>query len=105
MTTSRLFYELSQTADNDLDEIFDYTAAQFGIAQAIKYLSGFEDVFENLCKNPRSGRERIEIRKDLRSVSKESHTVFYRILKDRIWIVRVLHGSRDIAKFLPPKGK
>ena len=96
-------YELSQEADNDLDEIFDYTAEQFGIDQAIKYLSGFEDVFQSLCNNPKLGRNRNEIRKGLRSISHISHTVFYRIFDDRLRIVRILHGSRDIIKFLPQK--
>lgn len=96
-------YELSQEADNDLDEIFDYTAEQFGIEQAIKYLSGFDVMFENLCSNPNLGRKRNEIRKGLRSISHISHMVFYRILEDRLRIVRILHASKDIIKFLPPQ--
>lgn len=102
MAHAPILYELSQDADNDLVEIFDYTVEQFGFEQAVQYLSGFEQVFKNLCSNPKSGRERVEIRNGLRSFSKESHIVFYRILKDRIRIVRVLHASRDIIRFLPP---
>ena len=96
-------YEISQEADNDLGDIFDYTVDKFGLEQAIKYVSGLEDVFKNICCNQELGRLRDEIWKGLRSVSKESHTVFYRILEDRIRIVRILHGSRDVMKFLPPK--
>jgi len=103
MARHLLFYGLSQEADNDLGEIYDYTAESFGAEQAIKYLSGFENIFEGLCSDPESGRARDDIRNDLRSISYRSHTVFYRILKDRIHIVRVLHGSRDVIKFLPPK--
>ena len=93
-------YELSLEADKDLEEIFDYSVAQFGVEQAVKYLGKFETVFENLCSNPRAGRVRNEIRKGLRSVSNESHIVFYRVLIDRLRIVRVLHSSRDIGRFL-----
>ena len=103
MAHKRFAYELSQEADNDLNEIFDYTVDQFGIEQAIRYLGGFENVFENLCNNPKSGRKRDELRKGLRSISNQSHTVFYRILEDHIRIVRILHASRDIIKFLPPQ--
>lgn len=103
MAYAQFHYELSQEADNDLDEIYDYTAEQFGMEQAIKYLMGFETVFGNLCSNPQLGRKRNEIRKGLRSISNESHTVFYRILADRIRIVRILHASRDIVKFQPPQ--
>lgn len=96
-------YELSKEADKDLDELFDYTVEQFGMDQAIRYVSSFERVFERLCSQPKSGRLRVEIRKGLRSVSPISHTVFYRNMENRIRIVRVLHSSRDIIKFIPPQ--
>jgi len=46
------------------------------------------------------GRTRNEIKKELRIFPKASHVVFYRILKDTIRIVRVLHGSKDLPSFL-----
>ncbi len=94
------FYELSPESDNDLDGIFDYTEREFGIDKAVQYVSDFDDIFEQLVKNPEIGRERKEIRRGLRSIVKESHVVFYRVLKDRIRIVRILHGSRDLPQFL-----
>ena len=100
MVEADFFYELSAEADNDLEEIFDYTDHEFGIDQAIKYLSAFDDTFEQLLKNPQIGRERKEIRDGLRSTIKYMHVVFYRILEDRIRIVRILHGSRDLPKFI-----
>jgi toxin ParE1/3/4 len=100
MNRSRFGYELSEKAEQDLEEIFDYTALNFGIDQAIAYVSGFEDLFVNLSNNPELGRKRDEIRSGLRSYFKESHIVFYRVLRGRIRIVRILHGSRDLIKFL-----
>ena len=52
-----------------------------------------------MLDNPKSGRERFEIRMGLRSIVQNSHVIFYRILKDRIRIVRILHGSRDLPSF------
>ncbi|MCH8157981.1 MAG: type II toxin-antitoxin system RelE/ParE family toxin, partial [Nitrospinae bacterium] len=86
-----LFYELSAAADSDLDEIFDYTAHEFGMDQAVKYVSDFDEVFERLSQNPQSGLDRKEIRSGLRSFIKDKHVVFYRILKDRVRVVRILH--------------
>ena len=100
MTPAQYAYELSQEADNDLQEIYDYTADQFGVDQAIKYLLGLEELFYLLCTHPQTGRVRNEIRKGVRSSSYVSHIVFYRIVDKRIRIVRVLHTSRDIPKFL-----
>lgn len=102
MAQSSLPYELSQEADKDLEGIFDYTAHKFGFDQAVIYVSDFERVFTHLSDNPKLGRERKDIRAGLRSLVKESHIVFYRILDGRIRIVRVLHASRDVIKFIPP---
>lgn len=92
-------YQLSTAADHDLEEIFDYTLEEFGLDQAIKYVSEFDPVFEQLVKNPEMGRNRNEIKPGLRSFPRESHIVFYRILGDHIQIVHVFLCSRDIPKF------
>ncbi len=99
MTQIRFTYRLSREADQDLEEIFDYTVRKFGLEQAINYVSEFEETFASLMANPELGRKRDEIRSDLRSFVKGNHTIFYRILKNHIRILRVLHGSRDIIKF------
>ena len=93
-------YELSQEADRDLEDIFDYTLEAFGLDQAVSYVSGFDDVFVMLAGNPEAGRRRPEIRAGLRSFVRDHHVVFYRVMKGRIRIVRVLHGARDIVRFL-----
>ncbi len=100
MAKSEMLYELSPEADQDLEEIFDYTEREFGIDQAIEYLSGFDDIFAKLLHNPELGKEREEIREGLRSLMKEKHVIFYRILGNRIRIVRILHASRDLRTFL-----
>ena len=77
MTMAIERYALSKPADKDL-----------------------EAVFQQLIANPELGRERNEIKTELRSIPKSSHVIFYRIMNDHIKIIRVLHGSRDILKFL-----
>ncbi len=91
-------YELSSEADQDISDIFDYTEVEFGLDQAVSYVSAFDACFAQLIENPELGRERGEIREALRSIASGSHTVFYRIFKDHIRIVRILHGSRDLPK-------
>ncbi|MGV8094940.1 MAG: type II toxin-antitoxin system RelE/ParE family toxin [Mangrovibacterium sp.] len=100
MIQPRFTYRLSQEADRDLEDIFDYTAREFGVDQAIAYVSEFEEVFVSLAVNPELGRNRDEIRNGLRSFVKGSHTIFYRILKNHIRVVRILHGCKDIIKFV-----
>lgn len=91
-------YILSPEADDDLDQIFDYTEKEFGYKQAVIYLSECEIQFNKLANNPTIGRERPEIRPELYSFPYQSHIIFYRIMQDHIRIVRVIHGSRDIPK-------
>lgn len=100
MAKSRHLYELSTEADKDLEDIFDYTAEKFGFEQAVTYISSFGELFELLANNPNLGRKREEIRDGLHSISKESHVIFYRIIRSKVRIVRILHASRDIIRFI-----
>ena len=96
---SRKIYILSEIADKDLEDIFDYTLDEFGFDQAEKYLLEIEGIFQNLIINPQIGKKRDEIKQGLYSFPKDNHIIFYRILDNHIRIVRVLHGSRDISKY------
>ena len=92
-------YELSEEADIDIDEIFDYTETWHGFKQAVKYLLDLDRIFKSLVINPEIGRKRNELKVKLYSISEQEHTIFYRILEDRIRIIRVLHGSKDMPRY------
>jgi toxin ParE1/3/4 len=49
-----------------------------------------------LAENPKSGRERAEIKQDLRSFPEGNYLIFYREWAGIVAIVRVLHGARDL---------
>ncbi|NIV43176.1 MAG: type II toxin-antitoxin system RelE/ParE family toxin [Candidatus Dadabacteria bacterium] len=93
-------YELSLPAEQDLSSIYDYTFNEFGELQAVKYLTGIEQKVLNIVESPELGIKREEIRQGLRSIVYEKHVIFYRVMNDTIRIIRVLHGSRDLPKFL-----
>jgi toxin ParE1/3/4 len=101
--TAPVGYELSPAADADLVKIYRYTEQTYGEAQAGRYLDDLEKAFEDLAANPLSGRARHELRKGLRSLVKNSHLIFYRPLKDRIRIVRVLAMTQDMERALKKK--
>ena len=52
--------------------------------------------FDNLSLFPFIGRERNALSKGIRSVVAYPYVIFYLIDGDRIVVVRVLHGRRDI---------
>ena len=89
-------YILSQEADFDLEDIFEFSFDEFGLEQAIKYLGEIDDVFIKIVKTPHIGRTRNEIKQGLFSLPVGKHIVFYRILIDHIRIIRVLYGGRDL---------
>ena len=100
MSKPDLFYELSVEAEQDIDSIFDYGEENHGFAQAVEYVSNFDKTFERLIQFPSLGRQRPEIRQGLRSIKKDVHIVFYRILDDRIRIVRILYRQQDLPQHI-----
>ncbi|MFN4763483.1 type II toxin-antitoxin system RelE/ParE family toxin [Gillisia sp. Q332] len=82
-----------------MDSIYDCGRQKFGKDQALNYLIELRSYFELLLKNINIGKHRDEIKEGLFSFPYASHIIFYRIFKNHIRIVRVLHGSRDLRKF------
>lgn len=95
-----LGYKLSPEADNDIEDIFDYTEFEYGLQKAVEYTTQFHIVFIELSQSPELGRSRDEIKVGLRSLIQDKHVIFYRILKDHIRIARVIHNRCDIPRFL-----
>ncbi|WP_347175336.1 type II toxin-antitoxin system RelE/ParE family toxin [Polaribacter uvawellassae] len=93
-------YELTNDADTDLEDIFDYTEKRHNQDQAILYLSTIEGVFFQLCKQPNLGRLRNEIKENIFSFPIQKHIIFYKIDTNKLIIIRVLHSSRDMPKHL-----
>jgi len=60
-------------------------------------LHRIENIFQMLVANPLAGRERPELRKNLRSFPAGSYLVFYVPLPDGVEIVRVMNGRQDIV--------
>ncbi len=93
-------YILSRQTQKDIDEIYDYGSQKIGKSQALNYLIELRSYFQFLLNNPNIGKHRIEIKEGLYSFPYASHIIFYRLFNTHIRIVRVLHGSRDLKKFL-----
>ncbi len=91
---------LSNEADNDLEEIYEYTRSNFSIQQANVYLNKLISQIERLGRYPNLGMKRAELTNNIKSLIIESHVVFYKILKDSILVVRILHHSRDFPKHI-----
>ena len=86
-------------AENDLDEIWWYIA-QDSPHQADRFLDRLQERFLALADFPKMGTSRDDLQAGLRSQPVGNYLIFYFPLADGIEIVRVLHGSRDVASLL-----
>lgn len=85
-------YRTTRRADQDIIDLYVHGAREFGVSQAERYHRGLIETFEVLSANPRLARERTEFMPAVRIHPHEAHLVIYRIERDGLLIIRVLHG-------------
>jgi toxin ParE1/3/4 len=88
-------YIITPSAEKDIDEILLYISAD-NINAALAFNNRLINCFELLADNAKIGRERPELKQDLRSFPEGNYLVFYREWSGIVAIVRVLHGARDL---------
>lgn len=93
-------YRLSVGAEKDLELLYNYSAAQFGEAQAENYLLDLERTFLLLAEFPHIGKNVEYIRPSLRCHFHRSHAIYYKLNKVGIFIVRVLDQRMEQHKHL-----
>jgi toxin ParE1/3/4 len=88
-------YIITPNAEKDIDEILLFIAND-NIDAAIAFNERLISRFELLADNAKIGRERPELKQDLRSFPEGNYLIFYREWSGIVAIVRVLHGARDL---------
>ena len=88
-------YRLTPAAQNDLADIWLYTAQQWSVTQADRYTDILEDTLERLLFMPEMARERPEFDPPVRIHPSADHLIIYRIENDHLSILRVLGASQD----------
>ena len=88
-------YQLTEAAQEDLDEIYEYSILTFGLRQARDYLRGLHTSLNTLAENPRMGRDFSHVKEAARRFEYVSHSVYYRVTDDGILVLRVLHMRMD----------
>lgn len=88
--------ELSQFAENDLEEIWSYINEDNSQA-AGTLIKELLQKFRLLAENPNLGKSRAELFINLRSFPFKKYIIFYAPTENGIEIFRVIHSSRNIA--------
>jgi toxin ParE1/3/4 len=71
---------------------------------ATEFLARIEARFDQAINMPLSGAPRSQLASDLRVLFYEKYAIYYLPRPDEIIIVRVLHGSRDVAAITDESG-
>ncbi len=92
-------YELAKAADQDFGNIFNFGIDKFGLTQALDYQNGMKQRFGELAEQPKLYPAVDHIREGYCRSVYHSHSIYYRIEPERVFIVRIL-GQQDAAKAL-----
>src|SRR5687767_3230246 len=90
-------YRIRRYAREDSNEILNYVAAD-NLNAALAFNDRLTELFELLSEDQKIGRERPEIKEDLRSFPEGNYVIFYRLWAGELAIVRILHSARDIGE-------
>ena len=91
---------LSPLAQSDLDEIWNYSVAQWDEAQAQSYLMGLDATMKLLAENPHMGRAIDEIREGYFKFPTAPHLLIYRLKRGAIEVMRFLHNRMDVERYV-----
>ncbi|MDO9338765.1 MAG: type II toxin-antitoxin system RelE/ParE family toxin [Caulobacter sp.] len=91
---------VSPAAEADIDEIWDYSADNWSVAQADAYLTDLRRMLERIALNPAIGAPCPRVRPGYRKQSCGSHLIFYRQIGEDVDVVRILHQRMDFARHL-----
>jgi len=92
--------EITEPAKIDIKSIRQYTVDLWGKEQATKYTDNLYKTLENIHKDPVKGRERYGVPNTVKGRKSGKHVIFYRLEKNIIFIMRILHESMDHGRHL-----
>jgi len=93
-------YRLSPAAERDLEGIWKYTRAEWGIEQAERYTDLLTAAFQVLAESPKSAPTCDHIRPGYRRRNVERHMIYFRVTDYGIAIIPVLHERMDAPHHL-----
>ena len=97
-------YFLTNKAVSDLSQIWEYTYKVWSKSQADKYYFELLSDCQYLANHQHSGKNYIEINKEIFGYKSGQHIIFYRIKsKNEIEITRILQSSMDLSNRIQDK--
>ena len=91
---------ITPKAEADLEEIYTYTAEEWGVDQADKYQDELFHGFQLIAENFNIGSRYLHSERDYRYLHVNRHLIFYREMRHGPVNVRVLHEMMDLRVYL-----
>jgi len=91
---------LTPKAKADLDDIWDFTIARWGMVQAEKYVRDLWAAMEQQVSDLANSIDIGDVRPGYRKVRAGSHIIFFKVTTDGIDVVRILHQKMDFNRHL-----
>jgi toxin ParE1/3/4 len=91
-------YRLSPRAQDDLDQIFDYSVAQWGLPQALRYTDIIEAACLALAEDRLFAQNCAALRAGYWRRTVEQHVIYFRRIPDGIAVIRILHQKMDASR-------
>lgn len=91
---------VSPRAAIDLDDIWNYTAARWGLEQAETYARRLWRDIQDLATRPTTARPCFDVRDRYYCSRSGSHVIFFRLSGDDVDVVRILHERMDFERHL-----
>jgi toxin ParE1/3/4 len=88
---------ITPRARRDIREIARYISRD-NPAAADRLADRFDEVGDALGANPKLGRIRTDLGRDVRSIPEGRYLLIYREHPDRVDVLRVVHGARDLRR-------
>lgn len=92
-------YVLSPSAQEDLDDIWDFSVEQWGDDRAERYVRALWAGIRIVADDTRRGHP-FDLRDGYFRYSVEKHVLFFKLMPDGVDIIRILHQSMDFERHL-----
>jgi toxin ParE1/3/4 len=87
--------KVSNTARNDLKDIYRYGKPLWGVPNAQKFVRKIRSQCDVLLEHPMLGSEMAELGSNIRMFIIDRHRIVYRINNRMIEIIRIIHPKAD----------
>lgn len=91
---------LSPRAQRDIVDILRYSGERWGGQQLQTYRRKLDEALQLIARNPEAGHGRDDLPATHRLYAVGSHVIVYRLAKDSVGIVRVLHQRMSLSRHI-----